>query len=389
MNFSEKRLIFVVSILYLVRMLGLFMVFPVLGAYAAEIEGSSPILIGLALGGYGVTQAILQVPMGWLSDIFGRKSIIIVGLVIFFLGSIVAGLASDIYAMIIGRLLQGGGAIAGSVMALIIDNTRESQRAKSMAIVGASIGVSFSLAMVLGPVVAAFLGISGVFYLTASLSIMGIVLVSYGIPSQSTITTHHDMSAMWNLKTVFRACKDSNLQSLYFGIFCLHFILTTSFSFVPYSLQVLFNIPRDAHWYIYLPIVLGSLLGVLFILNIFEKNSRSRRSFIFFIVILGLSVLGLLFVKNFFIYACFLLIFFVTFNYFEATLPGLVGSQVLQRNRGLALGLFSTSQFLGAAFGGLFGGWLFQFDSVVWILCLIPVIFWFFLELHLSFVGRD
>ena len=196
------------------------------------------------------------------------------------------------------------------------------------------------------------------------------------------------MSAMWNLKTVFRACKDSNLQSLYFGIFCLHFILTTSFSFVPYSLQVLFNIPRDTHWYIYLPIVLGSLLSVLFILNAFEKNSRSRGPFIFFIIILSLSVLGLLFVKNLFIYAGFLLIFFVTFNYFEATLPALVGSQVLQRNRGLALGLFSTSQFLGAAFGGLFGGWLFQFDSVVWILCLIPMIFWAFLEFRSSFVSR-
>ena len=133
MNFSEKRLIFVVSILYLVRMLGLFMVFPILGPYAAEIVGSSPVLIGLALGGYGVTQGILQIPMGWLSDVFGRKSIIIVGLVIFFIGSVVAGLAVDISTMIIGRLLQGCGAIAGSIMALIIDNTRESQRAKSMA----------------------------------------------------------------------------------------------------------------------------------------------------------------------------------------------------------------------------------------------------------------
>ena len=389
MNFSERRLIFIVSILYLVRMLGLFMVFPILGPYAAEIEGSSPILIGLALGGYGVTQAILQIPMSWLSDVFGRKSIIIVGLGIFCLGSVVAGLASNISTMIIGRLLQGGGAIAGSVMALIIDNTRESQRAKSMAIVGASIGISFSLAMVLGPVVAAFIGISGVFYLTAALSILGIVLVSYGIPSQSIITPNHDISAMWNIGMVFRACKDLKLQSLYFGIFCLHFILTTSFSFVPYALQVLFNIPRDAHWYIYLPVVLGSLLGVLFIINVFEKNSRSRGSFVFFILILSLSVLGLLFIKNFFIYACFLLIFFITFNYFEATLPALVGSQVLERNRGLALGLFSTSQFLGAAFGGLFGGWLLQFDNVVWIFCLIPMIFWLFFELRLSFVGRD
>ncbi len=388
MNSSERRLVSIVSCLYLVRMLGLFMIFPILGAYAVEIKDATPILIGLVLGGYGVTQAIFQIPMSWLSDSFGRKPIIIIGLTIFCLGSVVAGMASNIYIMIIGRVLQGAGAIAGSVMALIIDNTRESQRAKSMAIVGASIGISFSAAMVLGPIVAAFSGISGVFYLTALLSVLGIGLVSFGVPSQSDIFQSRPRSALYKLDVISRVCRNLNLQKLFFGIFSLHFILASIFSFIPSSLDILFDIPRDIHWKLYLPVVLGSLLSVLFILNFFEKRSSSKAIFIFFILILSLSVFGFLSTKNLIIYTFFLFIFFIAFNYFEAILPAMVGSEVSQINRGLALGLFSTSQFLGTASGGVFGGWIFQFDNSIWIFCLVPIICWLFIELRSALIRR-
>ncbi len=364
------------------------MIFPILGPYAVEIKGATPILMGLALGGYGVTQAIFQIPMSWLSDFFGRKRIIIIGLTIFCLGSVVAGMASNIHIMIIGRILQGAGAIAGSVMALILDNTRESQRTKSMAIVGASIGISFSVAMVLGPVVAAFFGISGVFYLTALLSILGIGLVSFGVPSQTAIFQRRPASALYKLEEINRVCRDLKLQKLFFGIFSLHFILASIFSFIPSSLEVIFNISRDIHWKLYLPVVLGSLLSVLLILNFFEKSSRSETIFILFIFILSLSVLGFLSTKTLVIYTFFLFIFFVAFNYFEAILPAMVGSQVSQINRGLALGLFSTSQFLGTALGGVFGGWIFQFDSSIWRFCLIPIICWLFLESRPAWIRR-
>lgn len=382
MNALERRSVTSLALLYNFRMLGLFMVLPLLALYAIDFEGATPTLIGIALGAYGLTQACLQIPFGWLSDRVGRKPVIIGGLFVFAVGSIVAALADSIYGIIAGRALQGAGAIASSVMALVADLTRQEQRTKAMAIVGASIGLAFAVALALGPVLAAFGGLEAVFGFTALLALSGIAIVTWQVPDPPRIgMTYAEVGARPGL--IGLALRNPTLLRLDAGIFTLHFILMASFQVVPGVLETGIGIAREQHWQVYLPAVLLSVLGILPLMRLAEKGGRPHFVFLSSIGLLFLALALLGMVREPWLFYAALWLFFVGFNYMEAVLPSMVSKAVDPAGKGTALGIFSTAQFLGIFAGGASGGWVLQQYGVAGIteLCLGVVALWFLIAL--------
>jgi len=383
MTALERRTVGSLALLYSFRMLGLFMVLPLLALYAADLPGASPALIGLALGIYGLTQALLQIPFGWLSDQIGRKPVIVGGLILFALGSVVAGMAESIEGIVLGRTLQGAGAIASTVMALVADLTREEQRTKAMAVVGMSIGLSFAVALVLGPVVAAAGGLSAVFWFTAALAVAGIVIVVLLVPAPAAHGIEHiDVGTRAGL--IGRSLRDGALQRLNFGVFTLHFILMACFLVVPGFLEQTAGIDRSQHWYVYLPALLLSIAGMVPLMIVAERGGRPHQMFLLGIVLLLAAVAMLGFTSNTLLFYAALWLFFVGFNYLEATLPSLVSKTVFAGGKGTAMGVYSTCQFLGAFAGGAGGGWLLQYAGVgaligtcvalaaLWLILVLP-----------------
>lgn len=358
MSAQERRAVGSLALLYCFRMLGLFMVLPLLALYAADMPGASPSLIGLALGIYGLTQALLQIPFGWLSDHLGRKPVIIGGLVLFALGSVVAALADSVHGIILGRTLQGAGAIASTVMALVADLTRDEQRTKAMALVGMSIGLSFALALILGPVVAAMGGLAAVFWFTAVLALGGIAIVVALVPAPPAVARHEDVGPRWSL--IGRSLADPALARLNFGVFALHFILMACFLMLPGYLEQSVGIDREQHWMVYLPALLLSLLGMAPLMMLAERGGRPRQMFLLGIALVFSSVAVLGLAPGNLVFYGALWVFFVGFNYLEATLPSLVSKSVFAGGKGTAMGVYSTCQFLGAFAGGAAGGWLLE-----------------------------
>ncbi len=377
MTAQERRAVGSLALLYSFRMLGLFMVLPLLALYAADMPGASPALIGLALGVYGLTQALLQIPFGWLSDKLGRKPVIVTGLLLFALGSVIAALADSVWGIVLGRTMQGAGAIASTVMALVADLTSAEQRTKAMAVVGVSIGASFAVAIVLGPAVAAVAGLSGVFWLTALLALAGIAIVLVRVPSPPPGAAGHG-EAIAQRGLLGRSFRDSGLARLNMGVFVLHFVLMASFLLVPRFLVELAGVSKEQHWLVYLPALLLSIPAMLPLMIRAERGRRPREAFLAGIAIVAVAV-GLLAGagSGAMVYAA-LWVFFVGFNYLEATLPSLVSRTVFQGGKGTALGLFSTSQFLGAFAGGAVGGWLVQHVGAGALLglCLALLVAW-------------
>lgn len=352
----ERRTVSSLALLYSFRMLGLFMVLPLLALYAVDLPGADPFTIGLALGVYGLSQAVLQIPLGWLSDRVGRKPVIIAGLLIFALGSAVAATADSIYGVVAGRALQGMGAIASTIMALVADLTREEQRTKAMAMVGMSIGMSFAVALVLGPVVAAAGGLDAVFWFTALLAVAGISIVALLVPTPETGLVHRDVGARQGLFA--KTLRDANLMRLNFAVFSLHFILMALFLLVPGLLLDVAGLERDRHWLVYLPALLLSIAGMVPMMILAERKGRLREMFRLAIVLLVVAMAlmaGTDYAPAVYVGMC---LFFVGFNYLEATLPSLVSKMVFTGGKGTALGIFATCQFLGAFAGGAVGGWL-------------------------------
>ncbi len=347
------------ALLYCFRMLGLFMVLPLLALYAADLPGATPALVGLALGVYGLTQALLQVPLGWLSDRVGRKAVIVTGLLAFALGSVIAATADSITGIILGRILQGAGAIASTVMALVSDLTREEQRTKAMAVVGVSIGASFMLALVLGPAVAAVGGLPAVFWFTAVLALAGIGILFGLVPTPAAAAAAQASFA--SPVGAFRASLTSpRLLRLNVGVFVLHFVLTASFLVVPGLLEQSLGIDRGRHWLVYLPVMVLSLAGMVPLMVLAERLGRLRQAFLLAIALVTAAVAAMdLLPASPLLYGA-LWVFFSGFNYLEATLPSLLSKAVDMRGRGAAMGFYSTCQFLGAFAGGGGGGWLLQ-----------------------------
>jgi MFS family permease len=372
----ERRTVSSLALLYSFRMLGLFMVLPLLALYAADLPGADPLTIGLALGVYGLSQALLQIPLGWLSDKLGRKPVIVGGLLVFALGSVVAGMAETIEGVVLGRALQGAGAIASTVMALVADLTREEQRTKAMAIVGMSIGLSFAMALVLGPLVAAAGGLSAVFWFTTVLAIVGVAIVLLLVPTPPVGQMHDEVGARRGLFA--RSLQDAGLLRLNFAVFSLHFVLMALFLVVPGLLLEVADLNRNSHWMVYLPALLLSIVGMVPMMIMAERKGRLHAMFLLAIVLLILAMTVISAPASPVLLYLGMWLFFVGFNYLEATLPSLVSKMVFAGGKGTALGVYSTCQFLGAFAGGALGGWLLKSGGASLLLgcCLVLSALW-------------
>jgi predicted MFS family arabinose efflux permease len=355
MTSSEKRATWSLASIYALRMLGLFLIMPVLSLFAEQLEGSTPSLIGMAIGVYGISQALLQIPFGILSDRLGRKKIIIIGLLIFMVGSVVAALSTNIYGVLIGRAIQGAGAIAAPIMALVADLTQEVHRTKAMALIGLSIGVSFGIAITAGPVIAGFIGVHGIFWLIAVLSFIAIWVVRYLVPNPENSKVHRDAEVVPG--QFLNILKNVDLLRLNYGIFILHATLTASFVVLPLLMRDAGLLPAE-HWKVYLPVFVVSMAAMIPFVILAEKKRKMKMVFIGAILVLVLSDIGLMqFSHNLIGIIGFLWLFFTGFNLLEATLPSLISKTAPGDLRGTAMGIYSTSQFLGAGLGGGIGGW--------------------------------
>ncbi|WP_240946178.1 MFS transporter [Pseudomaricurvus alkylphenolicus] len=355
----ERRAVLSLASLYAFRMLGLFMVLPVLALYGTEYEGSTPLLLGLALGAYGFTQAILQIPFGMLSDRWGRKPVIALGLIIFAIGSAVAAYADTIYELILGRCLQGGGAIASAIMALVADLTSEEGRTKAMATIGASIGLSFSVALVLGPALVAIGGMSLIFSSTVLLALLGLVVLVKVIPTPSVSgVRHREAGAVPELllQTLF----NRELIRLNLGVFVLHAVLMAAFLVMPGILEQQLGIEGTNHWMVYLPLLVLAFATMIPFIIVAEKKRRIKPVFLGAIALLGLATLAMWHWHQGSLFLLMLFLYFVAFNLLEATLPSLMSKVAPAGGKGTASGVYATCQFLGAFLGGVGGGWLLQ-----------------------------
>jgi predicted MFS family arabinose efflux permease len=385
MNRGELRAALSLSGVYALRMLGLFMILPVFALYAGELEGVTPTLTGLAIGAYGLTQAVLQIPAGLLSDRIGRKPVIIGGLLVFALGSVVAALADSMLVVILGRALQGAGAIAAAIMALAADLTREQHRIKAMALIGMSIGLSFALALVLGPVLNDWVGVPGIFAITAILALGGILVVMFVVPRPVVSRPHRVAEA---IPAQFgRVLRHTQLLRLDFGILMLHAILTASFVVLPLILRDQAGVAASDHWKIYLPVLVCSVLAMLPLIIMAERRGRVRPVFLFAIALLIAAEIGL-FVLPVTLYSVvfMMFVFFTAFNLLEAMLPSLVSRIAPADCRGTAMGFYSSSQFFGAFLGGALGGLLHQYygTHAVFLCAAAGATLWLLLALSMS-----
>ena len=359
MNPAEKRASFGLAGIYGLRMLGLFIILPIFALYAGHLPGGeNHMLMGLALGAYGLTQAILQIPAGWLSDRYGRKPIIYAGLVIFAIGSFVAASADNIYWVIIGRAIQGAGAINAAVMALTADLTREEVRTKAMAMIGITIGLTFSISLILSPLLSGFMGVPGIFALTGVLAFVAMFVVRFMIPNPAITRFHSDTEA--NGSKFSEVLRNKDLLRLNFGIFSLHAILMSVFIQVPFVLQAN-GLAVAQHWKIYFPVMLIAFVLMVPPIIIAEKKAKMKQVFML-AVFLALCAQALLMVGQHSLWAvaAALLVFFTAFNVLEATLPSLISKIAPLAAKGTAMGVYSSVQFLGAFFGAVMGGILMQ-----------------------------
>lgn len=349
--------------IYAFRMLGLFMVLPIFVPYAHQLTGSTPVLIGLAIGIYGLSQALLQIPFGMLSDRFGRKRIISIGLILFAIGSVVAALATSIEGMIIGRLLQGTGAIGSTLTALLADLTPEEHRTKAMAMIGMTIGLSFFVAMFLGPLLNTWIGVSGIFWLTTILALIGIVFNYSIVPTPEKLQFHRDTETIPAKMRLILS--NSQLLRLDFGIFAAHAILMGCFIALPMIFLQRAGLPSDKQWQVYLPVLILAFIAMFPCIMIAEKKRCMKQAFCLAILVLGLSQLGIWFFDHSIIgIAVCLFLFFTVFSFLEASLPSLVSKIAPPEYKGTAIGVYASAQFLGIFFGGAIGGWIYKLGHV-------------------------
>jgi len=381
---AEKRAVSLLAAIYAARMLGLFMVLPVFFVYGESLIDATPELLGLAIGIYGLSQAMLQIPYGLLSDRLGRKPLIVAGLLIFIAGSIVAALSDSIYGVIFGRFLQGAGAIASVLMATLSDLTREQQRTKAMATVGMTIGLSFGLALVLGPLIASEAGLSGVFWFTACLAIIALLLLKR-LPE--VVLTKHHLDTSVELKAFSSVFGNQYLMRLNFGIFVLHLMMTALFVAVPKALINEFELSPEVHGYYYLGVIMLAFICMIPLIIIGESKRLVARVFQFAVVMLTVSLLlEAWLTTDFVMFTGLLFLFFVAFNFLEATLPSLVSKVAPAGLRGTAMGVYSSAQFLGAFLGGSLGGLVFAEGGVAWVygLCAGIGMLWCLVNLGMS-----
>lgn len=372
---QEKRSVMALAAIMSIRMLGLFMILPVFSVYASQMPGATPTLIGLGLGIYGLTQACLQIPFGMTSDYIGRKPVIALGLCLLLIGSVIAALSHTITTLILGRALQGAGAVGSTVLALTADLTRDEFRSKAMAMIGLSIGFAFTIAMIFGPLLNTWFHLSGIFWATALLAVAGLCILLFAIPTPPRpITTPHT-----TIRNRFSTAFTQKLLLLDISIFSLHAILTAMFIAIPF---VLFHTIGLTEWQqvgLYLSVLIFSFAAALPLIIIAEKKRRMKPIFMGAIaVIFGLELI-LSFAPHTILLTCILLfIFFTAFTFLEATLPSWVSKIAPLRHKGAAMGVYSSSQFLGIFVGGALGGFIYAHahQMGVFLLCAFIALIW-------------
>ncbi|WHN66074.1 MFS transporter [Cysteiniphilum sp. QT6929] len=352
---SEKKSTLSIASIYAFRMLGLFIILPIFSLYADKIIDATPTLIGVALGIYGLTQALLQIVLGVLSDKYGRKPVILFGLIVFIIGSVVAAMSHTIYGIIIGRALQGAGAIGSTLTALVADTTKEENRMKAMSVIGMTIGLSFIGAMVLGPILNTWIGLSGIFWLTAILGAIGIVILIYGVPTPTKIIFHKGSETTPSqIKSVL---KKPELLRLNYGIFSLHAMLTALFLAIPVILIDYIGVSIDKQWIIYLPVLFISFFLMVPFIIIAETKNLMKPVFIGAIIILtAMQFLLYEFDHHVIVMSVLLVLYFASFTLLEAALPSLISKMAPISSKGTAMGVYSSAQFFGIFFGGVLGG---------------------------------
>ena len=386
---AERRASFSLALIFALRMLGLFLVLPVFALEAHKYPGGDdPALVGLAMGVYGLTQAVCQLPLGMASDRFGRKKVIVLGLLVFAAGSLIAGMAGNLHTLLLGRALQGAGAVSAAVTALLADQTRDEVRTKAMALVGASIGLMFALALVLSPLLVVHIGLSGLFLMTCGLALGGIAVVLWVVPPEPL---EHRGGARGGLREVFR---HADLVRLNAGVFVLHTVQMSMWVAVP-AMLVAAGLPKAEHWQVYLPAVLLSfvLMGGLFAL---ERRGYLRGALLGSIALVALvqMALGLVATSGhapaLWLMGVLLFVFFCGFNALEATQPSLVSRMAPATLRGAALGSYNTLQSLGLFAGGALGGALTRWGSVtdLFIATSALALLWLVLTWPLQPLGR-
>lgn len=350
----QARATITLGSIFFLRMFGLFLLVPVLSLYAVDLAGATPFLIGAALGIYGLTQGLLQIPLGMLSDHIGRKPVIFGGLCLFIAGSVIAAQADHIYLVILGRALQGAGAIAAAIMALLADITSEQYRTRSMAVIGMSVGMAFILAMVLGPVLGASIGLAGLFYTGAVLASIAIVVLVF-VPVPVSTRFHSGVEASNQL--LIQVFKNTRLLRYNLGVLYLHIIMMATFVALPLVLRDHTHLMNSQHWHLYLPVLVTSVIIMLPFIILADKKNAGAQIYPAAVVLLLMAQIGLaLWHQDLAPIAASLLMFFVAFNYLEASLPAMVSKLITPERKGTALGIYSTCQFMGAFLGGLGGG---------------------------------
>ncbi|OSN10380.1 hypothetical protein AU512_08885 [Lonsdalea iberica] len=356
---AELRATWGLGTVFSLRMLGMFMVLPVLTTYGMALQGASEFLIGVAIGIYGLMQALFQIPFGLMSDRIGRKPLIVGGLLMFTAGSVIAALSDTIWGIIFGRALQGSGAISAAVMALLSDLTREQNRTKAMAFIGVSFGITFAIAMVVGPIVTHALGLHALFWGIAILSVIAIIITLAFIPNASQHVLNRESAIVRG--SVRKVLANSRLLKLNIGIMCLHILLMSSFVALPRAMEHA-GLPPQDHWKVYLATMLVSFVAVVPFVIYAELKRRMKQVFILCIVILIAAELVLLSadVSQLWRIIIGIQLFLLGFNVMEALLPSLISKEAPAGYKGTAMGVYSTTQFIGVAIGGSLGGALFE-----------------------------
>ena len=359
MEKHELRAATSLAAVFSVRMLGLFMVYPVFAVFARHLAGATPYRIGVALGIYGLSQGVLQMPFGVLSDRLGRKTMIVLGLIVFGLGSAVAASSSTIEGMILGRLLQGAGAVGSVILALVADLTADKNRTKAMALVGMTIGFSFLVAIVTGPAVAGWVGVAGIFWLMTALALLGIAITLFVVPAPPPAHVHPEAETVPAL--IGATLRNPQLLRLDFGIFALHAMLTASFLVVPGLLRGTLAVSSRDQWFVYLPVLLVSVAVMVPAIIVAERHRRMKSVVVAAVGALVVSQLMLATAgEDPYVLVSALVVFFAGFNIMEASLPSLVTKTAPAGSRGTATGIYSSLQFFGIFTGGIIGGWMHQ-----------------------------